>query len=96
MKNISSYEDFEVAVLKEVFCDIYSTAIQCAFLGDVVSDLFGELAEAAISPSVNLNTEMYLNYLEKEYKERFEKNKHDSRYVQSLINEAINKIRTLK
>lgn len=96
MKNISTFEEFETVVIKAAKGDGHWVVAQGGVLGGVINPVIGAFFDFAMSPSINLNTEMYLNYLEKEYKERFEKNKHDSQYIQSLIKEAINKIQTLK
>ena len=92
MKNISTFDEFKHAVIKEVSSQrfmVYDAIFKaCARIGDIFDT-------ATISPSIGLNTELYLSWLDQEYKQRFEEHKHDPQYTQSLLKEAANKIRTI-
>lgn len=106
MKQISTFEEFEAAVINEAKTPPNMVAGSGgALVGGMMGAAMvpvGPLGGAGIftaltlgNLSINLNNQTYLNYLETEYKQRFEENKHDSQYIQSLIKEAVNKIRTL-
>ena len=99
MKAISNFDEFKHAVINEV--NSTSSFVPRSAFGGVLGLICTPIASmlnshgAAISPSIGLNSAIYFDCLEKDYKQRYEEHKKDNQYVQSLITEAANKLRTI-
>lgn len=96
MEKIETYEDFQKEVLKRVGGShgVIDT-IESGLMGMIGSLFTTGMGAYADSSSMGLTNSIYIDCLEKEYKQQFEMHKQNPIYVHNLINNAVKKLKSL-